>query len=567
MPATPIPDRIRRIIERGNKLWADRANLESMWQEIANNFYPERADFTSTRNIGTDYAANLTTSFPLLCRRELGDTFSGMLRPNKDWFDMHTMREDRERQPDKAWLETQTKVQRRAMYDIESKFIRATKEADHDFASFGNCVIRPTISYRKQCLIYKCVHLRDCVWSENADGDIDEAHRKWKLEANLVVGLFPKTASADLIKLAKEKPNEIVELRHISIPADRYEAPAGARWGQKWVSIMVDVKHMAVLEEVPSWRLGYIISRWVTVSGSQYGTSPATTLALPDARLLQAMLLSLLEAGEKAANPPHLYVEQALRSDMNTMAGGATAVDIEFDGKLNEAMAPLNQDMRGFPIGEKLWEKQMEGLKEAFYLNMLKPFTPTDDPEMTAFQAGQIVQDYIRKALPLFEPMETDYNGKMCVDTAGLLLRNGVFGSIQDAPPTIQKFLRGGQLQFKFTSPLTAAIDADKGQKLVQMKGMIAQVMDVYPGAPGMGQWSVALRDALNGIATPAGWLASEDQVAQSDQAHAAAAQAGPALDLAGKAANVGKTLADAAASSKAGGLAPGGVVDTQPVA
>lgn len=563
-----VTARCRRLIEQGNTLWTKRQSLESLWQEIALNFYPERADFTTHRYLGTEFASNLTTSFPTICRRELGDTFSGMLRPNKEWFAMHTPREDQEDQPAKAWLESRTRVQRRAMYDIETKFIRASKEADHDFAAFGQSVIRSQISFRKQCLLYKCVHLRDAVWTENAEGDIDCLHRKWKLFACDVVRMFPTTASDKLIKLAKDKPYEEVELRHVVVPSDNYEAPpgTGTKWPHKFVSVMIDVGNMTLLEEVPSRRLGYIVSRWQTVSGSQYAFSPAVTAALPDGRLLQAIMLTILEAGEKAANPPLVATMQAIRSDIDTRAGGVTEVDIEYDQKLGDALRPLNQDFRGLPIGREIAVDIKEVLKEAFYLNVLKPFSPSDDPQMTAFQAGQYVQEYIRKALPLFEPMENDCNGQVCTDTANLLLWSGTFGSPDEVPRSIRDFIRSGQLSFKFTSPLSQAIDADRGQKLVQAKGLIAQVQDVYPGAPGLVQWPIALRKALEGVATPADWISSEDQVKQSDQAHAAMAGAGPALDLAGKAAGVGKTLAEAAQANKAGALAPGGVTDTSPV-
>ena len=46
--------------------------------------------------------------------------------------------------------------------------------------------------------------------------------------------------------------------------------------------------------------------------------------ALPDARLLQAMTYTLLEAGEKTTNPPMVVTKGAVRSDVSIFAGGLT---------------------------------------------------------------------------------------------------------------------------------------------------------------------------------------------------------------------------------------------------
>ncbi len=43
------------LIERGAQLWKERMAITTLWQEIAENFYPERADFTIRRKVGSDF--------------------------------------------------------------------------------------------------------------------------------------------------------------------------------------------------------------------------------------------------------------------------------------------------------------------------------------------------------------------------------------------------------------------------------------------------------------------------------------------------------------------------------
>ena len=38
----------KNLIAQGNALFSERATLDSLWQEQAENFYPQRADFTTS---------------------------------------------------------------------------------------------------------------------------------------------------------------------------------------------------------------------------------------------------------------------------------------------------------------------------------------------------------------------------------------------------------------------------------------------------------------------------------------------------------------------------------------
>jgi hypothetical protein len=167
-----------------------------LWQEIAENFYPERADFTVVRNLGDDYAQHLTTSYPLLCRRDLGDQVGVMLRPtNKPWFHMVPRDTRIEDNTSKRWLEWAEGTQRRAMYDRVAQFTRAAKEADHDFAAFGQCVESVELNRFRTALLYRCWHLKDVVWRENQDGEIDFVARKWRVALSDLIRYFPRPSS------------------------------------------------------------------------------------------------------------------------------------------------------------------------------------------------------------------------------------------------------------------------------------------------------------------------------------------------------------------------------------
>jgi hypothetical protein len=502
---------VKQLAEVADDLFGKKAPLNSLHQEIADNFYPERAEFTLKRSLGTDFAAQLMSSFPVRTRRSLGDQFSSMLRPTaKPWF--HVKRRHIERDEDtetKAWLQHFEDVQRRAMYDRGAKLARATKEGDHDFAAFGQCAISVEMNKDANGLLYRCWHLRDMAWQEDAEGNIGFVARRWKAQALTLKNTFKKVHTK-VTEVAAKTPFEEFDVLHLIVPVEMYDK--SARQGMERFSIFYDRTHDFVMEDTPIHGKHYIIPRWQTVSGSQYSYSPATVCALPDARLLQAMTFTLLEAGEKATSPPVIATKDAIRGDVSLYAGGVTWVDREYDERLGDALRPIAQDFRGFNFGVELNQDTRGLINAAFYLDKLS--MPQRTAAMTAYEVGQRVQEYIRDALPIFEPLEYEYNAALCDETFGLLMRGGAFGSPAEWP----KALRGAEIDFTFESPLHDAIEMQKGQKVQEVQALTAAAIALDPTAGYIPNAKQMLRDALLSVGVEPKWLNSEADVEQRTQ-------------------------------------------------
>lgn len=197
----------------GEELFTKRSSLMMLWQEQAENFYPERADFTFRRTLGTDFAANMMSSYPLMCRRELGDQIGVMLRPTaKEWFKISPIDPKRETNAAKRWLEGAAGVMRRAMYDRRSQFTRASKESDHDFAAFGQSVKQTRLNRNRDALLYQTHHLRDCAWKENEEGTIGMFFRKWKPTARDLKRLFKDGVHQEVNRMLPPDPTLLADL-------------------------------------------------------------------------------------------------------------------------------------------------------------------------------------------------------------------------------------------------------------------------------------------------------------------------------------------------------------------
>ena len=517
----------RELKELGDSLFSKKQPLNSLHQDIADNFYYERASFTLERSIGTDFAANTMTSYPAMCRRDLGNYFGSMLRPNtKVWFHTGVRNTEVKDNELRTWLQGFEATQRRAMYDPKAKFSRATKEGDHDFAAFGQCAISIELNKDANGMLYRCWHLRDLAWQENEEGDVGAKFRRWKPTAQTMVRIFGKdNLHEEVVRNAEKDPFQEHEIMHMVVEADMYDGKTNRPFWSVWY----DGAHDKLISATPIWTGYYVIPRWQTVSGSQYSYSPATVCALPDARLIQAMTFTLLEAGEKATSPPMIATIDAVRSDVAVYASGITWVDPEYDERAGEALRPITQDFRGFNFGVQMNQEARAMIRQAFFLDQLS--MPQRDAErVTAFEVAQRTEQYIRQAMPLFEPLETEYNARICDDTFTLLWRNGAFGSPLDWP----KSLRGADISFTFESPLHDAIEAQKGQLLLQGQQLLASAMQLDPSIANIVDGKTAFREALDGIGWPGKWMRSELVVAQMDadqQAKAEAAQMAATLE------------------------------------
>lgn len=512
-----MTDPIEKLERRANWLRTKRNPLLPFWQELAEQFHPYRAQFTRQFYLSEQFMDIQLTSYPLIVARELQNTFAAMLRPrDQDWFEMTIEHEERLDRAGKAWLEWATKVQRRAMYDAKSQFTRATKEADGDFAVFGNAAITRETDYESVRMLYRCWHLKDTVWAERYDGTIGEIYSWWNPTGQHLKQRFPKTYSKLIDNWVDDDPyREVRCLRAVLRGEDYDRVPVAGKtdlpkFRTPWVSVYVDLDNKCVLEETGSFSRIYTIPRWQTVSGSQWAYSPAAVAGLPDARLLQAMTLTLMEAGELTVRPPIVATQEAVKSDVALYSGGITWVDAEYDEKLGEALRPLITTGQGpgLTAGMEMMKDAREKLAEAFFLNKLTLPAPTRD--MTAYETGQRIQEWIRSALPLFEPVETEYNAAICEDTFEALLRENAFGAWRDIPRSV----RGQEVKFRFESPLHQATERKKGALLLQAAQLIGQAIQLDPNVGAEVDASSALRDALTGIGVPATWMRDPAQAA-----------------------------------------------------
>lgn len=540
------------LFQQSEKMFAEVAPLRSLQQELAENFYPENAQFTQVRSLGNDWASDLTTSYPLGVRRDLSNILSTMLRPqDKVWAKMTTRNFDGLDEDGKRWLEWGTLLQRNAMYDQDAGFERSMSQADDDIATFGQTVISCEMNWRKRAILFRTWPLKNCVWWENYDGTVGRVDRVWECTALDMVTIFNKSDGVQrfgvhekVTECMAKEPFKKFPVRHMFIPIEQYDSGKGyhKRKEFKYISIFYDIENKFVMEEVPYKHEYYVVPRWKKIPGSQYAYSPAAMAALPNARLIQDMTLTVLEAGQKAVDPPMIKFGDFLRSDANLFAGGLTEADSDgFDPKLGSPLKPVyDSRTTNMSIGIDILQSVQAEMRDLFYLN--KVGLPPMGSGMSQLEISQRVADYVRGALPLFSPLEPEVNGQVCSLAFNVLFNNGGFGD----PRSIPESLLGKNVSFLFENPLRETAARAKGGMLLESLGVINNLAPYDPTVPMILDAPEAARDAIDGIGAPRKWFRTKEQVDVMVEGANQEAELAKTMAAVDQGANTAKTLAEA---------------------
>jgi len=542
-------DNAKELCRREERLFDKKANLDALNQEIALNFRPQRADFTVERALGEEFALDLMDSEPIRCCRELGDARAAMLRPGgREWFRAKLNDQQMNGDPAiKGLLDQMNEIARTAIYDPSTGFVRAEKEADHDMVTFGNAVksVETTIDRKgRRHMLERTWHQRDCAWLDDETGvRQDFMARRFKASARHIKKQFPKAElHSSIVRALDKTPDQEFKLCHVMMLAEEYEGYKDQHPKQPWVSLYYDSEHKMMLSERPSERFRYIVDRWETIPGSQYGYSPAAMTALPDGRGIQTMARVLLEAGEKALDPPLKASRKGITGEIRTGAAQITWIDgTGYDERvMGPAIEPLFPDGFKPALGIDLINRTTLALRDTWYLTKLT--LPTQ--AKTAYETAQLVEEFIRANIPLFEPWEAGM-AVLLDEIFAVLIEMHAFGHPLELA---RSPLSGRDLVFAFQNPLQDAIEKNKVNQAQQALGIVAGAMQIDPNAAHAVDAVKIVRSAVQGTGAPADWTPDEDVTGQKIAAAQQGAGIVNALNTAGQAADVVNTGAEAAA-------------------
>lgn len=506
-----MDSRAKQLVTIGDSLFSKKQQWDQLNQEIAENIFPMRADFTRSFTLGEDFSEDLMESFPVQARETLGNTIGALLRQG-DWFEVKTGLEEVDEDPANArWLEYATGHFRKLVYDRRANFVRATNEADHDYVAFGNPVLSVEESPTRDHLLFRSWHPKECAWMENAVGKVDHLQRHMPMTARNIMArkAWAQKAHQNIRDAAQREPTKEFKIRHIIMPAEEMYGDDRKMMRRfkdmPFVSLYIDCEHGEMLGEGPLPVFNYIVPRWRTISGFQYGFSPAAINALPDARMIQSLARIILEQGEKAVDPPVVAKGEIFRDAVNLYAGGMTYVDLD-DSKLQDVLQTIEGG--NVAIGMEMKQDVRLMIAEAFLLNKI-----TLPPQQkTAFETQARLEEYRRAILPFTGPIDSEYHLPLLDAAFQISVRNNAF-NIKDMPRALSE----RDVTFTFEGPLHTAEgrkNVQAFQESIQILAASAQFDESIVATMDIKQMT---KDAVRGTQAPADWF-NDEEVEQEEE-------------------------------------------------
>ena len=444
-------EQVKKELKRRSLLINRRGQFENHWDDLANVMHTRREGFRSTVVDGDIRNEDIFDGTPMQGARSLANTTGAMIRPEGEVFVRISVEDDEisEQEIAAEWLADATERMDAGIRNPKARFRQSTGEVDLDLVVFGTGIISSNLSQARDSLIFQSTHLKDGIPFFNEEGHAVGMYRTRTFMLWQAIEKFGlENLHEDTRKLETEgKLDDKLIFVHAVVPREqqKFSAPKLARnmpWAGLWIEL--EKQHLVLsdgFQEFP-----FIVPRWSTASGEDYGRSPGM-IALPDANTLQAMGETILVSGQRAADPPLMVPDDGSFSAVNTFPGAITYYDVETAAAMRgkNPFFPLVSGAN-LPITRDMQDDSRTQVMNAFFKNILN--LPVGGPEMTATEIIQRKDEFIREVGPVFGIFETDYNQPMAERSFNVMLRNGGFAPIPD-------ILAGQTIKFQFELPVT----------------------------------------------------------------------------------------------------------------
>ena len=546
--------RATELLRIGSAAFAKSSSYFSLCQSLGEMYYPLRADWTTDFTLGTDFATGVMDGFTVNARETLGNAIDSMLRQG-DWFEITTGDEKRDKRAANAIaLSRATNLFRKVIKDPRTGFQIATKEADHDWVTFGNPVLSWEEAPTRDHLRLRAWHPKRVAWMTDEMGVINCVFRRFNEQARNILKRFKSgqwrgTLHDEVKRVAKDDPSAEFPIMHVLIPTEEvygWDAKDMKRIKHKFLSVYIDERNSEMLNELGARVFNYVIPRYRTVSNFTRGFSPTAINALPDGRMLQQLAAIILEQGEKGIDPPMVGDQNVFRNDINLYAGGFTTVDLGEKQDIREVMQVVNTS-EGLATGLQLKQDVRSLIAESWLLNKL--FLP-NVREMRELEVMVRTEEFRRAALPFFNPIESEYNSPVLSTGFEMAVNMGIIPG-EMFPDELQE----QDITWAFDSPLKEA----EGQKVVAAFNTSVQIIaagsQVEPGLAKQFNISDAAIDAVIGAGAKPEWIKPEKARQSIKQQDAQAQQIAEASALLSTGAGAAMDVSNAKVTAEGAGL------------
>jgi hypothetical protein len=520
------------IIRDFERKAASRGNLESQWQEIAERAIPSHSANFSASSIGSRVKGerrtdNIYDSTLGTALNRFTAIIDSLLTPqNSQWHGLTAtnpaIAKDRQA---RLYFEEATRVIFKHRYAARANFIAQNQGNFLSLGAYGTGAVFTDKIYGGIGLRYKNIHLSEIFFSENHQGIIDQADRKFALTARQAVEKWGEKCP-DKIKEAAKGPNPDMEFTFIHCVKQRKDYDPNRRdtKGMKFGSYYVSIEGKKMLQEEGFSTFPYAASRYYQSENEVYGRSIAMEV-LPSTKTLNEMKKTLLIQGQRTVNPILLgHDDGVLSFDMRP--GAANSGGVSADGRPLVHTLPIGR----VDIGKELMDDERNDIKDAALVNLFQLLI--DSPQKTATEVVELAKEKGMLLMPTLGRVRSEYLGSLIDREIDVLAMQG---ALPPMPGILQE--AKGEYEIVYDSPLTRLQRAEEAAGFMRTLETILSVVNVTQNPEPLDHlnWSVIVPEMAKIQGLPEDWMNGEDEIARirgeraQRQAEQTAIQAAPA--------------------------------------
>lgn len=546
------------ILREFSQLSGNRGVWESHWEEIAQRVFPAyagafvgsaastvntpAAGFSGSgggRSPGSKRTSNLFDSTAPIALTRFSAAMESMLTPRASkWHRVvagdPALSKDRQV---RLWLDQVNDLLFKYRYAPTANFQSQIHQNYMGLGAFGTGAVFIDEHSLEPGLRYRTIHLGEIYFSENHQGVVDKALRRFPYTARQAVQRWGQEAlPEELITAAGRNPEQEFQFIHCVKPRADYDATRRDKKGMKWASYYISVTGKKLLSEGGYMTFPYAISRYTQAPGEIYGRSPAMD-ALPAIKTLNEQKKTVLKQGHRAVDPVLLAHDDGVLDSFSLKPGAINYGGVDAQGRALVHTLPVGN----IAIARDLMDLERATINDAFLVTLFQILTET--PQMTATEVLERVREKGAMLSPTMGRQQSEMLGPMIERELDLLSRQGL---LPPMPPALRE--AGGEFNIEYDSPLSRAQRAEEASGLmrtvefainVATNAQDPEVLDHF-------DWDTIVPAMADIQAVPPRWLRAQDAILARRNGRAEAAQAQQMVDAAPAAASVMKTMQNA---------------------
>jgi Bacteriophage head to tail connecting protein len=534
-----------QLVARWQKLKSQRANVDTVYQEIADYVIPRKAVIQTPPVEGAELTEHLWDSTAIRANELLAARIQGALTsPSIRWFSLKTRSEEVNRlYAVRTWLNQVEEALYLALR--QSNFNAEIGEVYLDLGAFGTGAMLMEAVERQGLFGFMFHALAPGTYclAENFQGEVDTVFRELRMTLRQIAQQFGKDVMPDGWKDAVDRtPDAEQDVLHVIAPrrVDNPDRKDNRHW--PWMSVYLAVTDKVILEEGGYQEFPCLVARWAKTTGEVYGRGPGHT-ALPDIRTLNKAVELTLQSASKALNPPGLVSSDAAIAELDLRPGSQNTVE----GDPRMAWTPLESGAK-FDVSKILTEEWRGSIRNTFYWDNLQL---QSERVMTATEVQRRLELMQQFLAPTLARLESE---------ALTPLINRVFAMMyrQRQVPTPPPELAGANLDVEYEGPLARSQKATRLAGFEEYLRILGPAAQLQPQIMDQIDFDAAARDLAEVAGLPAQYLRDEDDITALRQQRATQQEMQNRLQVAGQAAEAAGKMAPAVTAMQDMQLPPG---------